>query len=141
MVEACFRPGAVALSPGETLTITNDDPMLHNLYGPGWFAGDLAPGASMSRRFDRAGTYTFACLLHAGMTGAIVVGDLQPIAASTPAGGTRGDRDAGVSGELVAVTGLGLLLAGFAAGWKLRSGRQPASPDRGPAPAPAGTAG
>ena len=35
----------------------------------------LAPGASVTARFDEPGVYPYTCALHRGMTGAVVVGD------------------------------------------------------------------
>lgn len=112
MTQFCFEPGVVTIAPGETMEIVNDDPMLHNIYGPGWFHGDLRPGEVMSRTFDQAGTYTFACTLHPGMTGAVVVSDIEPISATSPVSNN-------VSGTPVALlVGIGLaLLIGLGTGW------------------------
>ena len=123
MAQSCFAPGVVAIAVGDTVRIVNDDPVRHNVYGPGWFHGDVPPGETASRTFDEAGTYTFACTLHPGMTGAVVVTDAVPIAATAPA---EADRD-GTSAGLVAGIG-GAVLAG-AAGWALGrvTGRRRAS--------------
>lgn len=117
MRHSCFQPGVVTVGPGDTLEIVNDDPMLHNVYGPGWYHGDLRPGEVMSRTFDEEGTYTFACTLHPGMTGAVVVGDAEPASAMSPL--SNGGAGASASGALVEGIGLGLL-AGLGAGWTLR---------------------
>jgi plastocyanin len=122
MSEGCFRPGVVSITPGETLRIQNKDAMLHNIYGPGWFPGDLPPGDTMSRTFDEAGTYTFGCTLHPGMTGAVVVGDVELIAAISPAAeaaladqGAPVDDDTGSPLALLAAVGLALVI-GFGSG-------------------------
>lgn len=115
MRHSCFQPGVVTVEPGDALEIVNDDPMLHNVYGPGWYHGDLRPGEVMSRTFDEEGTYTFACTLHPGMTGAVVVSDTEPATAMSP----LGNGGAGASGALVRGIGLGLLV-GLGAGWALR---------------------
>jgi plastocyanin len=111
MAGFCFEPGVVTVAPGETVEIRNDDPVEHNVYGQGWMGGDVAPGSTLSRTFNEVGTYAFACTLHPGMTGAVVVGDVEPIAATAPAP----DDDSSAS---VLLVGVGLaLLAGLGAGW------------------------
>lgn len=115
MRHSCFQPGVVTVEPGDTVEIVNDDPMLHNVYGPGWYHGDLRPGEVMSRTFDEEGTYTFACTLHPGMTGAVVVSDTEPASVMAP----LSDGGAGASGALVGGIGLGLLV-GLGTGWALR---------------------
>lgn len=112
----CFEPGVVSVAPGETVEIVNDDPMLHNVYGPGWFHGDVAPGESVSRAFDDPGTYTFACTLHPGMTGAVVVSDAEPIAATSPAD----SEEAGGISPVATVGVVVALLVGLGTGWSLR---------------------
>jgi hypothetical protein len=95
--------------------------MAHNISGPGWFEGELAPGRSVSRTFDAVGTYTFGCTLHPGMTGAVVVGEPEPIAATAPVGDDRG-------APATLVLGIGLaLLTGLGTGWLfgLITGRTP----------------
>lgn len=141
MSEGCFRPGVVSIAPGETLRIHNKDAMLHNVYGPGWFHGDLPPGDMMSRTFDEVGTYTFGCTLHPGMTGAVVVGDVEPIAAMSPVGkaaladqGAPVDDDTGSPLALLAAVGLALVIGlgsgatlGLATGRRSRASRPTAS--------------
>lgn len=114
MSDFCFRPGAVTVSPGDTVELRNDDPVLHNLYGPGWFAGDVWPGEVVTRTFDDPGTYTFACTLHVGMTGAVVVSDVEPIAATSPIAGDG----SGIAAGVLAGIGVALLL-GLGSGWIL----------------------
>jgi plastocyanin len=74
--QACFRPSIVSVEPGATLTFVNHDPFAHNINGQGWGHGDnLEPGQRFSATFAAEGIYPYACTLHPGMTGAIVVGD------------------------------------------------------------------
>ena len=75
--EACFSPVVNRVTPGTTITWVNLDEMEHNLTGNGESVGyhELAFGQSVSVRFDKPGTYPYACTLHAGMTGVVVVGD------------------------------------------------------------------
>jgi plastocyanin len=73
---ACFTPSLLRVAEGSTVTFTNYDPEVHNISGSLWGHYDnLAPGESFSASFDRAGLYPFACTIHPGMTGVIVVGD------------------------------------------------------------------
>lgn len=118
--EGCMRPGTNRVEPGTRVTFVNRDQMLHNLYGTGWFHGDLAPGDEATRVFDEPGTFAYACTLHPGMVGAVVVEDPELIASST---GPGGDGDGGLA--LVATLGgVALLGAGFAGGRRIA--RRPA---------------
>lgn len=85
MRNMCITPGVVRVDLGDTVEVINEDSVLHNLYGLDWFHGDLAPGERTKRTFDEAGTFTFACTLHPGMTGAVTVGDTELISTSAPA--------------------------------------------------------
>jgi plastocyanin len=72
----CFQPSLLEVEPGATVTFVNRDPIAHNINGQLWgHFDDLAPGARFEATFEQEGTYPFACTLHPGMTGAIVVGD------------------------------------------------------------------
>ena len=86
MLDACFTPAVLHVGVEEEITFTNLDPMAHNVAPAGWGWGHvdaLRQGESFTARFDEAGIYPYACSLHPGMTGAVIVG-----------GGT-GDADAG----------------------------------------------
>jgi len=72
----CFRPSLLSVEPGATVTFVNRDPFAHNVGGQLWgHFDDLGPGQRFRATFDGEGVYPFACTLHPGMTGAIVVGD------------------------------------------------------------------
>jgi plastocyanin len=70
-----FTPGEITITPGESVTWTNDDGAPHGLEFHDGAAGTdlLLPGASFSRRFDRPGTYDYNCSVHPYMTGRVVV--------------------------------------------------------------------
>jgi plastocyanin len=70
-----FEPDTVEVSAGTTVTWTNGDTTQHTVTaGDGSFdSGVLPPGAAFSRTFDAAGTFAYACAIHPGMTGTIVV--------------------------------------------------------------------
>ena len=72
----CFGPTVLRVEAGAEVTFVNRDDVAHRLDGVGW-ASDvpLAPGSLATHRFDRPGTYPYTCILHVGMSGAVVVGD------------------------------------------------------------------
>jgi plastocyanin len=96
LVDACFTPTILRVDPGATVTFVNKDPFAHNVTANGWGHFDnLAPGDSFTASFEAAGTYPFACTIHPGMSGAIVVGD----------GITAGANKAVTTGTLVDSSG------------------------------------
>jgi len=83
---ACFGPTVLFAEPGQSVTFTNKDPMDHTVTGLGGQWGSfesLRPGKSVSYRFTEAGVYPYECVLHPGMVGAVVVGDVNAAAAPT----------------------------------------------------------
>jgi plastocyanin len=76
IVSACFTPTVLRVDPGQTVTWTNTDPIVHNITANNWgHYDDLQPGQTFSTTFHAPGIYPFACTYHPGMSGAIVVGD------------------------------------------------------------------
>jgi plastocyanin len=76
MEMACFTPSILQVDPGTEVTFTNRDPLAHNVSANGWGQLDaMFKGDSYTTRFRKEGTFPFACTYHAGMTGAVVVGD------------------------------------------------------------------
>jgi plastocyanin len=76
MQDACFTPSTLQAEPGATITFINTDPFDHNVSGNGWGEyGTVAPGDRLRVTFDAEGIYAYACTLHPGMTGSVVVGD------------------------------------------------------------------
>src|SRR5688500_18202097 len=75
MSNLCMTPSVLRTDVGSTVTFVNRDKILHNLFGSGMDVGDLEPGAAASIRFDKPGTYPYACFLHVAMVGSVVVGD------------------------------------------------------------------
>jgi plastocyanin len=87
IVDACFTPTILQVKPGGTVTWVNDDTFVHNVTANGWgHFDDLQPLARYSANFDQDGLYPFACTLHPGMSGVIVVG-----AGTGPGNGTAVD--------------------------------------------------
>jgi plastocyanin len=121
-----FGPTVSHVAVGSTVTFFNGPDFKHLITGANaeWGSRDtqLQPGQQVSYRFDRAGIYPYACALHQGMSGVIVVGDVAPPAAApaTTGGssGSAGDGGAGAllpvavaGGLLVVLVGAGLFLA------------------------------
>jgi plastocyanin len=76
MSKACFTPSMLRVNPGTEVTFVNKDPVVHNVSATGWgYFEDMAEGEAFTATFDEPGVYPYACTYHAGMTGAIVVGD------------------------------------------------------------------
>ena len=69
-----FKPATLKTTVGKTVTWRNADAAPHTATAAQFSSPQLAKGASYKRRFTRAGTYTYLCALHPGMTGTIVVG-------------------------------------------------------------------
>jgi plastocyanin len=121
---ACFTPSTLHAEAGETITFVNRDPLAHNVSGTGWGNyEDMGTGDRFTTSFLDDGIYPFACTLHPGMNGAIVVGDAEGGAAaadvtaltSTPRGPGGGEG----AGWIVAGS-IGLLI-GSAVGAGLTS--------------------
>lgn len=71
-----FSPATLTLAVGDSVRVRNADSAHHTFTdAPVFDSGDLAPGASFTFRFTKAGRYDFVCRYHAsaGMTGSITV--------------------------------------------------------------------
>jgi len=91
-LDACaFSPTVTQVPAGSTVKFVNGPDFVHLVTGANqaWGSRDaeLAPGKTVSYRFDSPGVYPFACALHRGMSGAIVV------EAATTAGGAATAAD------------------------------------------------
>jgi plastocyanin len=135
LVDACFTPTTLRIEPGDPVTFVNRDTMDHNVVANGWgHFDDLAPDDRFAVSFDDRGIYPFACTLHPGMTGAIVVGDgdgpgngavvdvtlPQDPAATAP---TSEATDAGSAGGWIAAAMIGLAI-GLGAGFMIARSRR-----------------
>jgi hypothetical protein len=73
---------------GSTVTFFNGPTFTHLITGANqeWGSRDaeLEPGQTVAYRFDEPGIYPYACALHPGMSGAIVVGAAE-VAVAAPA--------------------------------------------------------
>jgi plastocyanin len=138
IVDACFTPTILQVDPGETVTWVNDDTFVHNVTANGWgHFDDLQPLARYSATFDQDGLYPFACTLHPGMSGVILVGAgtgpgngttvdvAAPIEAAAPAALVSSEAPAASNGW-AAPAAIGVLL-GLVAGLGLAEVRRRAS--------------
>jgi hypothetical protein len=85
----CFGPIVARVEVGETVTWTNRDGALHNVFSAGgdwgWDSSIGPNGGTFSATFASPGVYPYVCTIHPTMAGAIVVGDgLGALAPYTP---------------------------------------------------------
>jgi len=63
-----FRPVEVTINHGETLTFTNEDSFIHQIYVDGLFdSEEKAPGENLNETFPAAGTFQVRCHIHPTM--------------------------------------------------------------------------
>ena len=128
LMPCAFEPTVTQVAAGSEVTFFNGPDFAHLITGASqeWGSPDVevAPGATVSYTFDEAGVYPYACVLHPGMSGAIIVGDLgEALAAgsltdaSTSVGSTGAGAAATSSTSDVSNTGdLALATLGIGAG-------------------------
>lgn len=92
-LEPCaFAPTVTSVAVGSTVTFRNGPDFTHLITGANqaWGSPDveIQPNATAAYDFDKAGTYPYACALHPGMSGVIVVGDTAAAGAGAAAAGT-----------------------------------------------------
>jgi plastocyanin len=70
-----FKPSSSTVKVGDQVTWTNKDSTTHTVTADdGSFdSGDLAPGATFSYTFSKAGSVPYHCKIHSSMKGTIVV--------------------------------------------------------------------
>jgi plastocyanin len=73
MVGFAFKPATLRTRVGGTVTWRNEDAAPHTATASGFSSPQLRKGGTYRRRFTKAGTYTYVCALHPGMTGKVVV--------------------------------------------------------------------
>ncbi len=131
--DCVFTPTVNRIAVGTTVTWRNGSTQAHEVVGSNmtWGAHDklLEPGDTIGWTFETAGTYAYTCMIHPGMSGAIVVGDPGEAAAAgdvaavsevdaVDAGTPAADSSAGIAAAVGIMAGaggigLGLLMAGF----------------------------
>lgn len=99
LLPCAFEPTITTVAVGTEVTFRNGPDFTHLITGANQAWGsrevEVQPNDSISYTFDAAGIYPYACALHVGMSGAIVVGDPEEAAA---AGSTNGSTPGGSTG-------------------------------------------
>lgn len=63
-----FTPGEITIKRGESITVTNDDDFIHQIYADGLFdSEEKPPGENLVESFPRAGTFEVRCHIHPKM--------------------------------------------------------------------------
>lgn len=96
--KACFGPTVANVEVGQEVAFINKDPVTHNVVGLGARWGDpedIKQGEMRRFTFDAPGVYPYACYLHYGMVGAVVVGGDDKSAGDVGAVGFVGSSDGG----------------------------------------------
>jgi plastocyanin len=75
MTTTAFAPNPVTVAVGGSVTWVNNDNTTHTstANGGSWNSGSLAPGRTFTMTFSSAGTFTYRCTIHPGMTGTVTV--------------------------------------------------------------------
>ena len=74
-----YIPAQIRVSRGTTVVWTNDDSMSHTVSStdsPPWGSGEILPGGTFQYTFDNPGLYSYFCVLHPEMLGAVMVSGL-----------------------------------------------------------------
>ena len=146
--DCAFSPTVTYVPVGTTVTFSNGSTWAHLVTGANQDWGsrdeDLQPNGTVSYTFAKAGVYPYACAMHRGMVGAIVVGtDEATGLAPTTDGAVPAEPAATAStapqafdARLGIAAAVGALIA-LAAVWVVRGVRRPpvvreiAQPDGG----------
>ena len=140
-----FTPTILYVEPGSRVTWVNKDPMPHTVTGVGLSLGGVkniqSGGRTEAFRFDGVGVYPYYCILHPGMAGAVVVGDVssdkasadevQSVPLAIPRSNDRPPAQPGGQGSSMLVPGIGAIVlvaltVGLVLGWRRRQwGSQP----------------
>lgn len=70
-----YSPSPLTVGVGSAVTWVNNDSVAHTSTSNGgtWNSATIAPGGRFTFTFQSAGTYTYHCTIHPGMTGTVVV--------------------------------------------------------------------
>jgi plastocyanin len=72
MINIQFVPETIEINVGDTVTWMNRDPVTHTITGFGVDA-IVNSGETFNHTFNDAGTYDYACTIHPGMEGTVIV--------------------------------------------------------------------
>ena len=75
MSSMAFNPSTITVSPGTTVTWTNQDSTTHTVTSDNnTFSSDrLSPGNNFQFTFNNAGTFSYHCSIHTSMKGQVTV--------------------------------------------------------------------
>jgi plastocyanin len=76
MAGSQFGPATADVSVGDTIVFKNDDAIAHTATateGASFDSGAMEPGATFEYVAERAGTISYVCEFHPGMTGTLTV--------------------------------------------------------------------
>jgi plastocyanin len=63
-----FRPAEITINRGESLTFTNNDEFIHQIFVMGLFDSDeRSPGQNLTESFPQTGTFEVRCHIHPKM--------------------------------------------------------------------------
>jgi plastocyanin len=69
-----FKPAALTVQRGDTVTWRNGDVVPHTATAKGKFdSGNIGAGQSFSRKMDQPGEFDYVCTYHPGMKGKVTV--------------------------------------------------------------------
>ena len=135
-LDCAFAPTITSVPAGTTVTFKNGSGFTHLVTGANqeWGSRDeeLAANGSVAYTFDKAGVFPYACALHRGMVGAIVVGADSAAGLAPQTGGaapasttapTASDQP--TDGGRVAIAAIAGALIALAIAWLVRGVRRP----------------
>ena len=74
IIDSSIGASSVEIQAGESVTWTNNDPLIYWLVGEGGIdSGELRQSFSYTKVFDTPGTYEYACKLHPSVKGEVIV--------------------------------------------------------------------
>ena len=92
VMPCAFGPTVAQVPVGASVTFFNGPEYTHLITGANraWGSGDIEvqPGKKVTYTFAKAGVYPYACVLHVGMSGVIVVGDVASTSTGSTTAGT-----------------------------------------------------
>lgn len=72
VVDYAFEPATLPVEAGDTVTWVWDGRAPHNVIGEGFQSRDQSSGTFL-HTFEQPGSYPYACTIHPGMEGSVVV--------------------------------------------------------------------
>lgn len=71
--DSSFMPATLVIKEGETIVWTNRDDFSHKLKADDFKSGKLESNETFSYTFKKKGSYSYTCVEHPGMKGAVIV--------------------------------------------------------------------